>query len=459
MSHIAHRFVRFLSIFLCEKKGSTFTHLHHHSFRHDQNNNKHFAMDNTLRTTMPHTDAASLLTLPIEMIHRVFDELDAATIFVSMRDVCQQLRAVVKIYYRYNELDLTSISKPDFHRLLRRVDPECVTGLRLSDGEMTPGQIGAFLSLVDIGRFTRLRSLTLLHITGQDLCTFLEHATGCFLTSLTLHTNMKRSLSTERIVRHLSTIIAQPSLRRLEFLTFDLCDLIDQFEWPVQCKQLQYLAMISYEKTRVVEILRHACNLEKLAIGTGIESIHLSKKKYNRPERLLATPSPPLTSVTLSNCSLLMGDIDSFLSFTPSLRHLKIINSGVAFLDGSRWEELIETKLPSLNKFEFFISFNLNYDVDPMESDLSYLISSFCTPFWTEEKLWAVNGCWFPHLERGEIYTPPICTSSYTYSPVETIKTFSNFTTTDIRPSIIWKAVNQLSLNLYLPENQEKKVS
>ena len=53
-------------------------------------------------------------------------------------------------------------------------------------------------------------------------------------------------------MRHLSTIIAQPSLRHLEFLTSSFCDLIDQFDWPVQCK-LQHLAMQSYAKERVVD--------------------------------------------------------------------------------------------------------------------------------------------------------------------------------------------------------------
>ena len=387
------------------------------------------------------------------MLHRIFDEFDPATVFVSMRDVCQQLRAAVNIYYRY-ELDYTSLSKPDFHRLLRRVDSECVTGLRLSDGEMTTGQIGLFLSLVDIGRFTRLRSLTLLHVTGQDLCTFLDHATGCSLTSLTLHTGVNGSLESERIVRHLLKIMAQPSLRRLEFLTSSLCDLIDQFDWPVQCK-LQHLAMQSYAKERVVDILLDASHLETLVVGTGMESM-MKKQSYGN-KRLSLTPHRPLTSVTLSNCLLSMDEIDSLLFFTPSLCHLKIIDSGMCFVDGSRWEELIQTKLPFLKKFEFFISFNLGYDVDPMESDLSYLISSFCTPFWTEEKLWPVTGCWFPHLERGEIYTPPICASNYTYSPVGTLKRFSNFTT-DIPPPIMCKGVKELCLNLYLLENRREKV-
>ena len=80
---------------------------------------------------------ASLPTLPVEILHRIFSELDGTTVFLSVRKVCRQLREATKTHHRY-ELDLTSLSKPDFHRLFNLIHPEYVTGLALSDGEMTP---------------------------------------------------------------------------------------------------------------------------------------------------------------------------------------------------------------------------------------------------------------------------------------------------------------------------------
>ena len=111
----------------------------------------------------PHSTAASFLSLPVEVLHLIFDELDGATLFLSVREVCRSLRAAVESHHRY-ALDFTALSKPDFHRLMRVVLPERVTDLSLSDGEMTPGQIAVFLSLFDIGLFARRRSLTLLTI-------------------------------------------------------------------------------------------------------------------------------------------------------------------------------------------------------------------------------------------------------------------------------------------------------
>ena len=67
-------------------------------------------------TTLFRQSMASLPTLPVAVLLRIFSELDGTTVFVSVRDVCQQLRAVVNTHHWY-ELDLTLLSKPDFHRL------------------------------------------------------------------------------------------------------------------------------------------------------------------------------------------------------------------------------------------------------------------------------------------------------------------------------------------------------
>lgn len=135
---------------------------------------------------MFHKPVASLLTSPVEILHRIFNELNGTSLFLSVRDVCQQLRSTVDDYHHL-ALDLTCLSKPDFHRLFTFIRPECVTSLSLSDGGTTPGQIGVFLSLVDIRYFTRLRSLTLLNIGWQHLCFFLDNIRTFSLTSLVIH--------------------------------------------------------------------------------------------------------------------------------------------------------------------------------------------------------------------------------------------------------------------------------
>ncbi len=43
----------------------------------------------------------SLLTLPVEMIYRILDNLDNKTIILSCRDVCERLNTIVDSYRRY----------------------------------------------------------------------------------------------------------------------------------------------------------------------------------------------------------------------------------------------------------------------------------------------------------------------------------------------------------------------
>lgn len=43
----------------------------------------------------------SLHTLPIEMVYRIMDHLEEATIYLSLRNVCQRLDKIVDSYRRY----------------------------------------------------------------------------------------------------------------------------------------------------------------------------------------------------------------------------------------------------------------------------------------------------------------------------------------------------------------------
>ena len=323
-----------------------FNQLAKQNTRRDQNN-KHFDRSNK-QSTMSRTYSATFSNLPVEIIRRIFDNLDGTTVLLSVRNVCQQLRATVDTYHRY-ELDLTALSKPDFSRILVHVHPQHVIGLKLNDLGTTPGQISVFRSLIDIGLFTQLRSLTLLEIEGQDLCLFLEHARRCSLISLTFGLKSRAVEEQPRIVEQLSSIIAQPTFFRLQLPSRGLYELIGQLEWPIQCK-LQYLRMASYTIEQLSETLRRASDLRTLDLGTKWESIFNS---WNDPAENSLTPHSRLTSLVIRCRLASLETILSFLSFQPALRHLKIINTEFDWPQESHLEELLKTKLPALDKFEF----------------------------------------------------------------------------------------------------------
>lgn len=309
-------------------------------------------------------------------------------------------------------MGVTALSKPDFHRVFTFIHPECVTGLTLSDAEITPGQIGLFLSLVDLHRFTQLHSLTLLSLGYQYLCSFLEHAERCSLTSVALHSAFYSSQKDAKIAQYLSSILAQPSLLHLELLTLNLSQLVAQHDWPGQCK-LRYIELVRDTEVPVFEMIASSLDLETLVIDD--DAGPLSDNLYER-EEWSSVPYTRLTFITLTNVYASVDQVLSMLSITPSLRHFKIINTSSDMIDASRREDLIQTKLPALDKFEVYTIFS---HFTPKENTgtaiMDEMIAPLCTPFWTEEKRWMVTCNWFPTKRAVEIYTSPICTSSYTH--------------------------------------------
>jgi hypothetical protein len=50
---------------------------------------------------MPEKTSLCLLTLPVELIYRILDNLDELTILLSIRNVCARLNAIINTYHRY----------------------------------------------------------------------------------------------------------------------------------------------------------------------------------------------------------------------------------------------------------------------------------------------------------------------------------------------------------------------
>ena len=367
------------------------------------------------------------------------------TIFLSVRDVCQSLRAAVKSYRRY-ALDFTSVSKHEFCRVLHIVRPEWVTSLSLSDQETTIERIDLFRSLVDISRFTRLRSLSLLNIDGPDLCVFLKHAKNCSLTSLIIQLRSIRYTPPEEIAQNLLSIIGQPSFVRLElFLDDQQSSLIREVKSPVPCK-LQCLKIRWKTLTGVPEMIAGSPDLETLVLKCEKRDPFRSDKLKGRD--LLSAPCPRLISLTLSNSFLEMDKVESILSQMPSLRHLKIITDSLDTMDGCRWEEMIKIQLPFLNKFEFYTrSFLCRSTEKMLKSILNEMIVPFSTSFWTEEKRWLVICNYFSTTGEPEIYTSPICISNYSHVFDSKTMTISNFERED-QHSTVLESVNELRVNL-----------
>ncbi|CAF1258779.1 unnamed protein product [Rotaria sp. Silwood1] len=106
-----------------------------------------------------------------------------------------------------------------------------------------------------------------------------------------------------------------------------------------------------------------------------------------------------LTSLSINDCSdLKMDEIESLLSLLPMLKYLRLLGQRYSidhqFFDGSRWEELIQSKLPLLNQFHFW--FYNSQDFDSNRATVESLIAPFQTPFWLKNKNWFIK-CDYEH--------------------------------------------------------------
>jgi hypothetical protein len=365
---------------------------------------------------------ASLLTLPVEILHRIFSELDGTTVFLSVRKVCRQLRQATKTHHQY-KLNLTSLSKPDFDQLSTFIHPEYVTSLTVSDGEMTPGQIAVFRLVFDVDLFTRLRSLTLLEIDQWNLGIFLEHARRCFLSSLNIRTRFS-SRPDNFLLDHLSAIINQPTLLHLELLGAQASNLIDKVQLLIQCK-LQHISLENYEGKRMLKILQCASDLETLELRGQIIIVAGDDLDINV---ISLTPHPRLTSLRLIHTTLSMHNIKSILSKTPALTHLQIVGDDSTMSNGFLWESCIQKNLPLLIKFELYTHlYGFTIVEGNTEVVLKLKIASFSTRFWTEEKRWLVICNWLVNRNEFEIFTAPTGNISAPLIFDENTKTVSNF--------------------------------
>ena len=68
------------------------------------------------KTSMSDKIPLSLVTLPVELVYRILDNLDQIQILLALRNVCTRLNAITDTYHRY-KVKLIFIFKSDFHYL------------------------------------------------------------------------------------------------------------------------------------------------------------------------------------------------------------------------------------------------------------------------------------------------------------------------------------------------------
>ncbi|CAF1461184.1 unnamed protein product [Rotaria magnacalcarata] len=339
---------------------------------------------------------ASLPTLPVEVIHRIFSYCDTQTILLSIRPLCKRLYSIVNAYNLF-ELTLDPKSESTFPLVYRLTPSEGVVTLNILRCKSGYSRIHFFQSICDIRRFTRLRSLTMQGVTEKDLIQFFQQISTDTLTSLSIDSNEK---DISKLVSHVKPAIEKFKIQKLRLHGFHHA--IKHMSLSVGCT-LQHLEVGICHYDEYMTVLQHLPHLQTMLMKQCImnEGMTMPLTSHSKFRSLLK-------SLTITDFSLSEQQLQSLISFTPTLIHLKLTAEKCrrfnSVFDGSYWEDFIRNNLPSLKKFEIFFCTGTN-GVD----DFAQLITRFRTPFWVEEKRWLV--AWAFAAWRSDdiwLYTIPI---------------------------------------------------
>ncbi|CAF3033810.1 unnamed protein product [Rotaria sp. Silwood2] len=355
---------------------------------------------------------ASLLSLPVEILYRILDHLDAHFILISLRSLCKRLQAVVDTYDRY-ELNVSTMSCSQIKLIFHIIQPEMISSLILSIGSNTD----------DIRGFCQLRFLTLIESNSYDINRYYP----------------KPQLQEKNLVKSFALVlsaIANPKVRKLHLKNIDY--MTEQISWPSQCA-LQHITLRNCTYTQYHTILRSLSQLQTFVMRDCTIS---------DDEKALLNSYSQLVSLTIGDCNLSINDIEFLVSKTPSLIHFKLGSRRKVYdstFSGSWWEQFFKTNLPNLTRFQFFFSYTLNND--DVITEVDSLIDSFQTPFWVNMKYCFVQCDYVMTRTMINLYTTPVNMNSTdslfqsitaTDSPAATIRWRISSTDVMCCPTLAW---------------------
>ncbi|CAF1073642.1 unnamed protein product [Rotaria sordida] len=360
--------------------------------------------------------------LPVEIIYKILDELDIETIFVSLYNVCKRFNSILSTYDKYH-FNLKTISLNRFNLICSRIRPEQIIELTLSDDENSPGLIEQFLLRFSLNEFVRLRSLTLIQINNEEymnliLIPMADHTSLLNLFSIKI-INSDETYG-EIFVELIMSILTKPSLRKVHFDLSYGRTTSNPLPWLEQCSIRHMIFKGSCSVNFIRNTFIHAPQLETFAASDfnfdeeidlnnvpnnheddndsdaneefevqAEENLNHEENQIPKNEKFTSIESTNyLNSLTLYDCSINMSKFEWMLQEIPTLKRFRLSTitgyNDESILDGHRWTTLVS----NMDKFEFIFSV---YLPDSSVWDTDVCITTFRTPFWTEDKQWFVS--------------------------------------------------------------------
>ncbi|CAF4100335.1 unnamed protein product, partial [Adineta steineri] len=314
--------------------------------------------------------------LPVELLHYLFSYFSAQEILLIFSDISNYINNVLSGYCAY-VINLKLMKKSDFDLICRRILPEQVIALTLSDDNNTFVQSELFLSYYPIEQFTRLRSLILIEIDIKSL-------KSIFSMLYKLHQLRSFSFNIETI-RHRfpawnnNYLNESNQLKSLIFNSYK--QILPQLN-HIYLNNSTDLISIQLPNLRQLKLTKSSFDDLKIIFENSSQlksiDIYLDTNMLNIPFIL---PSNQLIRLNLKikNQLISKDQIEQLLSSLIHLKHLELkANVSENVVNGYFWQQLVNS----------FITFNFKFNVQKI--NVQKILNSFRTSFWLEEKHWYV---------------------------------------------------------------------
>ena len=324
-----------------------------------------------------------LSTLPVELLHIIFDDLSVGDILASMCFVNKRLRRICLTYPRFR-FDLNSFArkKEPFQSVCAHLPHVSSQILSLTFSKeynsLVSFKISCFFSrfLQINDGFSKLHSITIDPIDEQTWRSINHRLTALTsLDSLSIQCNEYLDLSiASQLLREL--LFDSPKLKRLHvnlFVDGSGTFIVD----PCPSTRRSQIEHLHLEGIRL--------EFRSLfAVTPVLQSLDANLKLFQfRPNTRFHSPET-IRQLTISVNFIGLEEIKTMLHSLRQLTDLTVISKNVQYdmADGWTWNRLLK----SILIFKFIFTFDQNTFTSPAID-----LTSFRTPFWLEKKHWHVT--------------------------------------------------------------------
>ncbi|CAF1989979.1 unnamed protein product [Rotaria magnacalcarata] len=342
-----------------------------------------------------------LESLPNEMFIEIFYYLLDVDIVYAFSKLNKRFQNLITNYC--SAFDFKSVNKAKFDYIIRQHDVHRWRSLRLSDDDITPGQVAHFCQLCSFPEnVSQLKALSVVNIKLNSASLLTPHLTSF---------NQLVSLSIGHVCGKNIPLVELPALK---YVVVNSC-MHSNWMKMLQLKSLQHT-------------IEHDCSHENsLTWPTTLKKLKVYFRRTGDDEIIRA-----------------------------SLKHLSQLTSlsiyGTAWEspapDGQIWENLITSAMPLLENFQFCFKFWRDFNVT---SDIKQIVSTFSTSFYLKERSWFIQ-C-DAHRQQFSIailYSLPFEFEHFeivTKSFDESVSTWNNCSNNDFRKDL-YKNVSKLTVNV-----------